>query len=121
VTIGDLRCDLCGRQVPGPAAGVRFGYHPGVAALRDDSGLACSPCWAEALRDLDTSSSMRCAACARPVVRRRSLHVRRVGVAGSSWNLCADHAVAFLNTLRTVEPKLDPATFRFPGDRPQPT
>jgi hypothetical protein len=29
--------------------------------------------------------------------------------------------VAFLNTLRTVEPKLDPATFRFPGDRPQPT
>jgi hypothetical protein len=30
--------------------------------------------------------------------------------------MCKDHAVEFLNRLRTVEPKLDPATFTLSGD-----
>ncbi len=30
MTINDLSCDVCGRFLPGPTAGVRFSYHPGV-------------------------------------------------------------------------------------------
>lgn len=114
MSISDLCCDLCGRFLPGPAAGVRFVYHPGVPELRDDSGLACVPCWDETVRGLDVTAAARCAACAGPAPGRQSLHVRRFDVPGS-WRLCARHAVAFLNSLRTVQPKLDAATFRFPG------
>jgi hypothetical protein len=32
----------------------------------------------------------------------------------AGWQLCTAHALDFLNSLRTVEPKLDPATFRLP-------
>jgi hypothetical protein len=115
VTINDLSCDVCGRFLPGPAAGVRFVYHPGVPALRDDAGLACHPCWDSVTRGLSgTAPPGRCVVCGEPVTRRQSLHVRRFAEP-RSWQLCPGHAVGFLNSLRTVEPKLDPATFRFPA------
>lgn len=106
-------CDICGRFIPGPHAGIRFVYHPGAAELRDDSGLACVPCWDTVERPLDLSVTGRCAACAEPAPWRASLHVHRSDVPGS-WRLCTRHAVGFLNALRTVQPKLDAATFRFP-------
>ncbi len=77
MSIGDLHCDLCGRFLGGPAAGVRFVYHPGVAELRDDSGLACLPCWEQTVQGLDVTAAARCAARAGPAPRRQSLHVRR--------------------------------------------
>lgn len=114
LTIHNLRCDVCGCFLSGPAAGVRFVYHPGVPELRDDSGMACAACWDTLTRALDLTATGRCAACAEPVARGQSLHVRRFSQPGS-WRLCARDAVGFLNSLRTVEPKLDPAAFRFPG------
>lgn len=114
MTITDLCCDVCGRYLPGPADGVRFVYHPGVPELRDDSGVACGACWDGLTSGLDPSAAGRCAACGQPAPRRRSLHVRRFADPGS-WRLCAPDAIGFLNALRTVQPKLDPATFRFPG------
>ena len=114
LTIHDLRCDVCGCFLSGPAAGVRFVYHPGVPELRDDSGMACAACWDTLTQALDLTVTGRCAACAEPVARGQSLHVRRFSQPGS-WRLCARDAVGFLNSLRTVEPKLDPAAFRFPG------
>lgn len=113
MTITDLRCDVCGRFLPGPADGVRFVYYPGTAELRDDSGMACAACWDGLTDGLDVAASTRCAACDGPAPRGRSLHVRRFTDPGT-WRLCAAHAVRFLNALATVEPKLDPATFRFP-------
>jgi hypothetical protein len=115
VSITDLRCDFCGRFLAGPADGVRFVYHPGVPELRDDSPMACVACWAFVLRDLDTSASTRCAACTLPVRRSECLHVRRFDAPGS-WRLCRVHAIGFLNALRTVQPKFDAATFRFPRE-----
>ena len=115
MTISNMSCDLCGRFIEGPAAGIRFVYHPGAAELRDDSGLTCVACWeAVELRFHIEADGSRFAACDEPVPWRRSLHVRRADVPGS-WRLCAGHAVEFLNSLRTVQPKLDAATFRFPG------
>jgi hypothetical protein len=115
VTVSDLSCDICGRYLPGPGSGVRFVYHPGVPELRDDSGLACAACWNGVTRGLDPAAPAgRCAACGDPAARRQSLHMRRFDDP-RSWRLCRPHAVAFLNSLRTVEPKLDPATFRFPA------
>ena len=110
LTVHDLRCDVCGCFLSGPAAGVRFVYHPGVPELRDDSGVACAACWDTLTRALDLTATGRCAACAEPVARGQSLHVRRFSQPGS-WRLCARDAVGFLNSLRTVEPKLDPAAF----------
>ena len=114
LTIHDLRCDVCGCFLSGPAAGVRFVYHPGVPELRDDTGMACVACWDTLTQALDLIASGRCAACAEPAPRRQSLHVREFSQPGS-WRLCARDAACFLNSLRTVEPKLDPAAFRFPG------
>ena len=114
LTVNDLRCDVCGRFLPGPAATVRFVFHPGAADLRDDSGVACVACWDALTKPLDVTATAGCAACGEPVPRKQSLHVRRFSDPGS-WRLCARHAAGFLNSLRTVEPKLDPATFRFPG------
>ena len=114
MTISNMSCDICGRFIAGPAAGIRFVYHPGAAELRDDSGLTCVACWEEIESHVDLSANGRCAACDEPVPWRRSLHVRRADVPGS-WRLCARHAVDFLNSLTTVQPKLDTATFRFPG------
>lgn len=116
MTINDLNCDVCGRFLPGPASAVRFSYHPGVPELRDDSGLACGTCWDAITRGLDLTAPVgRCAACAEPAPRSRSLHLRR-GDNPRSLRLCRGHAVSFLNSLRTVEPKLDLLTFRFPAE-----
>ena len=132
MTINDLRCDVCGRMLTGlggstagPAApatgsprsgiraGVRFVYHPGRPELRDASGLACTPCWEEAVRSFSHPVIGQCAACGTGVTRLGSLHLRCYDNP-QAWRLCPPHAVEFLNRLRTVEPKLDPATFRFP-------
>jgi hypothetical protein len=132
MTVNDLRCDICGRMLTGlsgatagpatPAAGsprpgiregVRFVYHPGRPELRDASGLACAPCWEEAVRAFGDPAASECAACRTVVTRLGSLHLRRYDNP-QAWRLCPPHAVEFLNRLRTVEPKLDPATFRFP-------
>lgn len=116
MTINDLHCDVCGYVLPGPGSGVRFGYHPGALELRDNSGLACAACWAAATRELSGRTTGRCSACGQPVARRQSLYLRNLADR-RSWQLCAGDAVRFLNRLRTVEPKLDPASFRFPGRR----
>lgn len=133
MTINDLRCDVCGRPLAGLAArpaapaypaatppgsagnveGVRFVYHPGRPEFRDTSGLACQACWDDAVREFASPAGGRCAACGTAVGRLDSLHLRRYDDP-KSWRLCAPDAVSFLNRLRTVEPKLDPATFRFP-------
>lgn len=102
--------------LPGRPDGVRFVYHPGRPELRDTSGLACQACWDEAVRPFGGQQGQaagRCAACGTPVGRLESLHLRRYDDP-RAWRLCAPDAVDFLNRLRTVEPKLDPATFRFP-------
>ncbi len=115
MTINDLRCDGCGRYLASPDETVRFTFHPGVPELRDDSGLACSPCWSRLTAGHDRDAEPGCcASCPAPAPRRQSLHVRRSDDP-QAWRLCAVHAVEFLNSLRTVTPKLDPATFRFPG------
>jgi hypothetical protein len=115
VTIYDLSCDVCGRPQAGPGAGVRFVYHPGVPELRDDAGLICHSCWAALTgRFGETGVPGRCAACGQPVTRRQSLHLRRFDDP-RSWRLCAGHGVGFLNSLRTVQPKIDPAAFCFPA------
>lgn len=114
MSISDLSCDFCGRFLAGPAAGVRFVYHPGVLELRDDSGLACLACWDGQTRGFGVSAK-HCAACGEPVTRQQSLHVRRSDMPGEWFQLCAADAVRFLNSLSTVNPKLDAATFRFPA------
>jgi hypothetical protein len=114
MTINDLRCDFCGRQLPAPSGAVRFGYHPGTPQFRDNSGLACEPCWAAGVGQLGEPAAARsCAACGTALTRTECLHLRRLD-GGRTWRLCASHAAQFLNLLRTVEPKLDPDTFRFP-------
>lgn len=120
MTISDLHCDACGVFVPQPTGepgsvgGVRFVYHPGRPQLRDTSGLMCTNCWDHVQRWLGPSRHPKqCAACGQAVVRHRSLHLHRFDDA-AAWRLCTEHAVQFLNRLRTVQPKLDPATFRFP-------
>ena len=125
MTVFDLCCDRCAAPLVGPAVaeeagpyGVGFTYHPGDPERRDDSGLLCAGCWS-ALRQWlgDGRGTGHCALCRAELEPARSLHVRRTGEL-LAWQLCADHAVAFLNSLRTVEPKLDPATFRLAADWP---
>jgi hypothetical protein len=143
MTISDLRCDVCGRALaglsrapgqgpeeqtgaraaeaadgpdgrPSPAA-VRFVYDPGIPELRDDSGLACEACWEHLVAGFSGSGTPgRCASCDEPVSRHASLRLRPFDDP-RAWRLCAGHAVSFLNALRTVQPKLDRVTFRFPG------
>ncbi|NKQ54394.1 hypothetical protein HFP15_16025 [Amycolatopsis sp. K13G38] len=115
MTVSDLRCDHCARAVPGPADGRRFVYHPGRAQFRDSSGLLCVPCWDELAGWLGPDRPLRrCAVCGETVTREQCLHVHPLEDP-QTWRLCARHAVEFLNGLHTVEPKLDPADFRFPG------
>jgi hypothetical protein len=115
MTINDLRCDFCGRPLAAPNGAVRFGYHPGSPQFRDNSGLACEPCWADAIGKLDLLAGARsCAACGTVMARTECLYLRRLD-GRHTWRLCAGHAAQFLNLLRTVQPKLDPATFRFPA------
>lgn len=121
MTISNLRCDLCDGPVPGliatagdsPHSGVRFSYHPGDPRLRDDSGVVCRTCWAAWVRRLGEPSPRVCAICGSPVAGVASLHLRNLDTR-ETWQLCAPHAADLLNGLTTVDPKLDPATFRLP-------
>ena len=49
------------------------------------------------------------------VEHARSVHVLRSGEP-EGWQLCPEHAVEFLNQLRTVEPKLSVETLSLAGD-----
>ena len=126
MTISDLRCDMCDALLPGliagsrdrPARGVRFSYHPGDPALRDDSGVLCGACWSTGRTGSDIPRARVCAVCGTPVARTSSLHLRRLDTR-ETWQLCAPHAADLLNRLRTVQPKFDRATFQLPLDRPE--
>jgi hypothetical protein len=115
VTVFDLRCDGCGCLLAGPDDGTRFVYHPGDFFLKDDSGLLCRSCWAATVASLGERAKGRCSVCGSEVERARSLHVFPAGEP-ASWQLCREHAAEFLNGLRTVEPKLDPAGLTFAAD-----
>ncbi len=122
----DLRCDHCECGLPLPPdlalndrrrASVRFSYHPGNPHLRDNSGLLCLACWNELAAGWDEAPIVdRCTRCGAVVSRFTSLHIRASETSGEV-QLCASDAVDFLNALRTVDPKLDPETFRFPTER----
>ena len=117
---------MCDALLPGliagsgdsPACGVRFSYHPGDPTLRDDSGVLCGACWSTWADWLDIPRARVCAACGTAVTRTSSLHLRRLDTR-ATWQLCTPHAADLLNRLRTVQPKLDPATFQLPLDRPE--
>lgn len=94
-------------------AGIRFSYHPGDPRWRDDSGLLCGECWSTWVAALGEPKPRICAECGIAVTRTSSLHLRNTDTR-ESWQLCAPHAAELLNRLSTVEPKFDPATFRFP-------
>lgn len=123
VTITDLRCDWCGSFLAGlegttPGTGplaVRFTYHPGELALKDDSGTLCEACWAEATAWLadPTTPAGTCTVCGANLETGRLVVFRPGELA--AWSICRTDAVGFLNHLRTVEPKLDPSTFVLPG------
>lgn len=123
MSVTDMRCDRCGNVLAGPAGlegvggrgAVRLVYHPGSYKLKDDSGLLCEGC-ASAVRDeLGERTEGRCGLCGEPVEHKRSVHVF-VAMDPKSWQLCPRHGAEFLNTLRTVSPKLDPETFTLAGD-----
>lgn len=106
MTVFDVRCDSCGTEFARPTDAVRFLYHPGDILLKDDSGLLCRSCSRAAMGWLGADRSENyCARCGIAVAHSRSVHILR-GDETSGWQLCPDHAVAFLNQLRTVEPKL---------------
>ncbi len=121
MTISNLRCDICGVLLPGLSTGsadsstlgVRFSYHPGDPGLRDDSGVLCAECWSAWTEPLGEPRARVCAACGTAVARTSSLYLRKVGT-HENWQLCTPHAAELLNRLRTVDPKLDPATFELP-------
>jgi hypothetical protein len=123
VSVTDLLCDVCGTALVGPAVpdahdgprAVRFMYHPGEFRLKDDSGLVCADCWAAIASRLGDRHSDRCCRCSEPVTTRQALHWHRAGDP-EPWLLCRRHAAELLNTLRTVEPKLDPDTMLFAAD-----
>ena len=125
MTIRDARCDRCGTQVVGLAApgetatdmGIRFTYHPGDPRMRDDAGMLCGRCWEQWSGALGDPLLRACARCGVALTRRSSLHLRRLDTPGNGWQLCARHAAETLNSLRTVDPKLDPDSFRLPLDR----
>lgn len=130
MTIADLRCDGCGRPLAGLASdvdavvdttGLRFVYHPGRADLRDDAGLLCGQCWADTVAWFGVEAHLGPAPCPRcelPPDGEPRLHVSLLHDL-HAWQLCTRDAVAFLNRLRTVEPKLDPETFVLPAPRDQ--
>ena len=122
MTVSDLRCDWCasvltgleGSEAPAGRTGVRFTYHPGSPALKDDSNLLCKTCWetASAWLGAPAATPAACSICNDALGEGR-LVVTRTGEL-TCWLLCRVHAVEFLNRLRTVEPKLDPGGFSFP-------
>lgn len=123
MTTANLCCDRCGQALAGPSwagqdtserTGVSMTYHPGDPRLGDNSGLVCQPCREVMTAPLDPARPMNvCAACGVQVHRVTSLHVS-FGGDPNHWQLCHEHAVGFLNALRTVEPKLSRQDFRFP-------
>ena len=116
MTVFDMRCDRCGTELPVPTDAVRFIYHPGDILLKDDSGLLCRSCWRAALGWLGVEQPENlCARCGVALEHSRSVHLQRSGDEGG-WQLCPEHAVAFLNQLRTVEPKLSVETLSRVGD-----
>lgn len=125
MTIYDLRCDRCGVVLVGPAMtvtptghhGVRFRYHPGAPELGDDAGLLCETCWQDCETWLGASATGSCSRCGADL---RSTPALTVSAGGdlTGWLLCTTHACELLNSLRTVDPKLDPATFRLPSVHP---
>ena len=58
-----------------------------------------------------------CARCGAAVEHSRSIHVQRSGES-EGWQLCPEHGVAFLNQLRTVEPKLSVESLALAADWP---
>jgi hypothetical protein len=116
VTVFDVRCDRCGSELTSPDGAVRFLYHPGDMAMKDDSGLLCRSCWRAALAWLGVEQQVDvCARCGIPVEQARSVHILRSGEP-EAWQLCPEHGVDFLNQLRTVEPKLSIDTLVLAGD-----
>ena len=116
MTVFDVRCDRCGMELTSPHDAIRFLYHPGDMIMKDDSGLLCRACWRAALAWLGVEQQPNvCARCGIPVEPSRSVHLLRSGEA-EAWQLCREHAVEFLNHLRTVEPKLSVETLSLAGD-----
>lgn len=124
MSVTDLKCDRCGRFLTGPGApdgsatslgAVRFLYHPGRFLLKDDSGLMCDACWDALVDELGPRVADVCCRCGAKVESTRSLHLHESGDP-EPWQFCARHGAEFLNTLRTVDPKLDPETFTLSGD-----
>jgi hypothetical protein len=116
MTVFDVRCDRCGVELSTPTEAIRFLYHPGDLLLKDDSGLLCRSCWRAALGWLGVEQPEgACARCGVAVEHACSIHVQRTGD-DSGWQLCPEHGVAFLNQLRTVEPKLTVETLSLAGD-----
>jgi DNA-directed RNA polymerase subunit RPC12/RpoP len=122
MTIFDLRCDRCGTAIIGPATadrdddryGVRFAYHPGSRELSDNSSMVCSACWTAMENwlgdETEEVDEPTCSVCG--VALESCLFVHRGG--STQWLLCHAHAIEFLNSLRTVEPKLDADSFVLP-------
>lgn len=116
MTVFDLRCDRCGTELSSPDDAMRFIYHPGDILLKDDSGLLCSSCWTAAEHWLGSDpAENHCSRCGIEVLHSRSVHMFRSGET-AGWQLCPDHAVSFLNQLRTVDPKLSVETLSLAGD-----
>jgi hypothetical protein len=67
MTVFDIRCDRCGKELATPADAIRFLYHPGDMVMKDDSGLLCRSCWRAALGWLGVEQPVN--VCARCTVR----------------------------------------------------
>jgi hypothetical protein len=116
MTVFDIRCDRCGKALTSPNDAIRFLYHPGDLALKDDSNLLCRSCWRAALAWIGVEQRENvCGRCGIAVEHARSVHVQRSGES-EGWQLCPEHSVEFLNQLRTVEPKLSVETLSLAGD-----
>lgn len=122
MSVGDLRCDLCGVFLARPAGlegdgpgAISFLYHPGNFLLKDDSGLMCESCWEETTQKLGDRVKGRCCICDTEVEHARSLHLHEAGDP-LPWQFCKPDGAMFLNSLRTVQPKLDPESFALSGD-----
>ena len=127
MTVYDLCCDRCGVPLSGPEGahvgaltGVRFQYHPGFPELGDDAGLVCRRCWELITSWMGTRRAATCSRCGADLQAAPSLFFHHHGDL-LAWRLCRDDALEFLNTLRTVEPKLDPDTFQLPRPPPPAT
>ena len=84
--------------------------------LKDDSGLLVPVVLAGGARLAGGGAAANvCARCGLAVEHSRSVHVHRSGES-EGWQLCPEHAVGFLNQLRTVEPKLSVETLSLAGD-----